>query len=146
MPCSLLSPVRILTPDSTWFIGGRSQRRIAARRLDCPLIFHRSGKPIGDFRKVWKKACQAVGLVGGVEGYTPYDCRRTAVRNLVRAGVEESVVMKISGHRTRNMLDRYNITSDDDIQDAMVKVTEYVSTLPTDSQVVSLREPKVGAS
>lgn len=118
------------------------QRRIAARRLDSPLIFHRRGKPVGDFRKVWKKACEAVGLVAGKEGYTPYDCRRTAVRNLIRAGVEESVAMKISGHRTRSMLDRYNITSDEDIQEAMVKVTEYVSTLPVDSQVVSLSEAK----
>ncbi|MGZ8373318.1 MAG: tyrosine-type recombinase/integrase [Nitrospira sp.] len=122
------------------------QRRIAARRFDCPLIFHRRGEPIGDFRKVWKKACQAGGLVGGVNGYVPYDCRRTAIRNLIRAGVEESVAMKISGHRTRSMLDRYNITSDEDIQKAMVKVTEYVSTLPVDSQVVGLEKAKAEAS
>jgi len=48
--------------------------------------------------------------------------------------------MKISGHRTRAMLDRYNITSDEDLQDAMLKVTEYVSTLPTDSLVVRLAD------
>jgi integrase len=122
------------------------QRRLAARRLNCPLIFHRRGMPIGDFRKVWKAACKAAGVVGGVKGYVPYDCRRTAVRNLTRAGVEESVAMKISGHRTRAVFDRYNITSDEDIQEAMVKVTEYVSTLPTDSQVVSLSEAKVGTT
>lgn len=122
------------------------QRRIAARRLDCPLIFHRRGTSIGDFRKVWYKACAAAGLVGGKEGYVPYDCRRTAVRNLIRAGVEESVAMKISGHRTRSMLDRYNITSDTDIQEAMVKVTDYVSTLPVESQLVSLDKAKAEAS
>ena len=91
---------------------------------------------------VWYKACTAVGLVGGEKGYTPYDCRRTAVRNLVRAGVEESVAMKISGYRTRSTFDCYNITSDDNIQEAMVKVTEYVSTLPVESQVVHLAEVK----
>jgi Phage integrase family len=124
------------------------QRRIEARKRfpHCPLIFHRRGKPIGDFHKVWGKACAAAGLVGGVKGYIPYDCRRTAVRNLIRAGVEESTAMKISGHRTRSMLDRYNITSDEDIQEAMVKVTEYVSTLPVDSQVVRLNEAKAGTS
>lgn len=79
------------------------------------MIFHRRGKPIGDFRKVWNKACKSVGLVGGLKGYTPYDCRRTAVRNLIRAGIEEFVAMTISGHRTSSMLDRYNITSDEDI-------------------------------
>ena len=121
-------------------LKGIIQRRIAARRLDCPLIFHRRGRPVGDFRKVWYKACTAVGLVGGKKGYTPYDCRRTACRNLIRSGVEESVAMKISGHRSRSTFDRYNITSDDDIQEAMVKVTEYVSTLPVESQVVSLEK------
>lgn len=103
--------------------------------MDCPLIFHRQGKSIGDFRKVWKAACKAAGVVGGVRGYIPYDCRRTAVRNLTRAGVEESVAMKISGHRTRAVFDRYNIRSNEDIQEAIVKVTEYVSTLPTDNQL-----------
>ncbi|MGC4097350.1 MAG: site-specific integrase [Nitrospira sp.] len=127
-------------------LRGIIQRRIGARRLDCPLIFHRRGKLIGDFRKVWKKACQAVGLVGGIKGYIPYDCRRTAVRNLRRAGVEESVAMKISGHRTRSTFDRYNITSENDIQEAMVKVTEYVSTLPVESQVVSFEKAKTEAS
>ena len=79
------------------------QQRLAARRLDCPLIFHRRGKSIGDFRKVWKKACERAGLTGGIDGYIPYACRRPAVRNLVRAGVEESVAMKISGHKTNRL-------------------------------------------
>ena len=124
------------------------QRRIEARKRfpHCPLIFHRRGKAVGDFRKVWKKACEAVGLVGGLTGYIPYDCRRTAVRNLIRAGVEESTAMKISGHRTRSMLDRYNIQDEQDIQEAMVKVTEYVSTLPVESQMVSLEKAKAEAS
>jgi integrase len=122
------------------------QRRLAARRLDCPLIFHRRGKPIGDYRKVWKNACQAVGLVGGIKGYTPYDLRRTAVRNLIRAGVEESVAMKISGHRTRAVFDRYNITSDDDIQEAMTRVMEYVSALPVENHVVNLSDTNTVAS
>ncbi len=124
------------------------QRRIEARKRfpHCPLIFHRRGKAVGDFRKIWKKACEAVGLVGGLKGYIPYDCRRTAVRNLIRSGVEESTAMKISGHRTRSMIDRYNIQDEQDIQEAMVKVTEYVSTLPVESQVVSLGKAKDEAS
>ncbi len=124
------------------------QRRIEARKRSphCPFIFHRRGKAVGDFRKVWKKACEAVGLVGGLKGYIPYDCRRTAVRNLIRSGVEESTAMKISGHRTRSMLDRYNIQDEQDIQEAMVRVTEYVSTLPIESQVVSLGKAKDEAS
>jgi integrase len=32
------------------------ERRIAARRLECPLIFHRDGEPIREFRKAWASA------------------------------------------------------------------------------------------
>src|SRR5262249_57661137 len=33
-------------------------RRLDARRLDCPRIFHDQGRPIGDFRKSWRAACR----------------------------------------------------------------------------------------
>ncbi len=115
------------------------QRRIGARRLDCPLIFHRNGKPVGDFRKIWKRACQAAGVVG----HHLYDLRRTAIRNMVRAGVDPSVAMKISGHRTRSVFDRYNIISDEDIREAVVKTTAYVAGLPAKSKLSPIRQAKV---
>jgi hypothetical protein len=51
--------------------------------LICPYVFHRRGKPIKDFRDAWDKACEAVGL----EGRIFHDFGRTAVRNMIRAGV-----------------------------------------------------------
>jgi integrase len=110
------------------------ERRLKARRLDSPLVFHRNGKPVGEYRKRWKKACEAAGVVGRI----PYDLRRTAVRNMIRAGVDQAVAMKISGHRTDAVFRRYNIVSDEDIRDAMVKTEAYVDKLPQNSGVIPL--------
>ena len=110
------------------------ERRLRVRRLDSPLIFHRNGNPVGDFRKPWKRACQAAG----VHGMILYDLRRTAIRNMVRAGVDPDVVMKISGHKTRSVFSRYNIISDTDIREAVIKTHTYVSTLPKNTRIQSI--------
>jgi len=101
------------------------ERRIRARRLDCPLIFNRAGQPIREFRRSWARACRAAG----VQGRTFHDLRRTGVRNLVRAGVPQSVSMAISGHRTASVFRRYDITSEQDPREAIAKVTAYVESL-----------------
>ena len=110
------------------------ERRLRARRLDCPLIFHRRGRPVGEFRKAWASACTAAG----VQERRPYDLRRTAVRNMVRAGVDPVVAMRISGHRTRAVFDRYNIVAEADLREAIAKTSAYVRGLPT-------RRPKVAS-
>jgi hypothetical protein len=52
-----------------------------------PFVFHQQGKPIKDLHKAWRKACAAAGCPGRI----PHDFRRTAIRNLERAGVSRSV-------------------------------------------------------
>jgi integrase len=77
-----------------------------------------------NLRKAWRKACVAAGLgaITVVEKMDPvytgliiHDLRRSAVRNMMNAGVGESVAMKISGHKTNNVFKRYHIVSADDV-------------------------------
>jgi integrase len=100
-------------------------RRLEARREhpECPYIFHRGGRPIREFRKSWRTACRRAG----VAGLRFHDLRRTAIRNMVRAGVSQKVAMAISGHQTDHVFRRYDITSDDDLRQAMERTTTYLA-------------------
>ncbi len=86
---------------------------------ECPWVFWNSqGRQIRWLNEAWRAACRKAGC----EGKLLHDLRRSAVRNMVRAGVPDSVAMSISGHKTRSVFLRYDITSEADKLDAMRRV------------------------
>ena len=97
--------------------------RLKAEGVICPWVFNRSNKKtkgtrITTFIKAFRTACTKAGCPGRI----PHDLRRTAVRNLVRAGIPERVAMQMTGHKTRSVFERYNIVSECDLVEAAKKL------------------------
>jgi integrase len=83
-----------------------------------PWLFHRDGRPIKSFHRAWLTACKRAGVPGKV----PHDFRRTAVRNLERAGVPRSSAMKMVGHKTEAIYRRYAIAEEKMLGEAADKL------------------------
>jgi integrase len=88
----------------------------------CKFVFHRSGKRISSIFKNWRDARIACDL----ERLIFHDLRRTAIRNMIRAGISEKIAMVISGHKTRSVFDRYNIVNDRDLTEAASKMEAHL--------------------
>jgi len=138
--------VEIRLPDSkngeprTIALGGRLHELVekwwAGRRLDCAYLFHRNGRRVTDgLRRHWRAACETVGIAEekrrsptgwrSFAGVSIHDLRRSAVRNMPRAGVAEGVAMTISGHQSRLVFQRYNITDHEDQRQALQATEAY---------------------
>lgn len=120
-------PFRAL-PELAEVIDGQraeTKRQERQQRRVIPWVFHRDGESLRnkwganeDVYAAWRKACTEAGVPGRIL----HDFRRTAVRNLERAGVSRSVAMKITGHKTEAVYRRYAIVSEADIADGLAKV------------------------
>lgn len=118
----------------------------AGKQADDAVFTRTNGKPVRSFRGTWERECTRAGVGQLVCGHCSqpgtdtaacskcghkgtrytglifHDLRRTAARNLRRAGIAETVIMKIGGWRTRSVFERYAIVSRNDIADAMRKL------------------------
>ena len=131
-PFAALPPLRALLERQ------RERATDVARRTGqiSPWVFTRAnGARVRDFYLAWHRACRRAATVrrGELEqvvrpallGRVPHDLRRSAVRNLVRAGVPEHIAMKLTGHKTRDIFDRYDIVSERDLSEGVAKLARY---------------------
>jgi integrase len=90
-------------------IERRKEGRLVDGSTFSGFVFHRDGKPIREFRKAWALACKKVKL----EGKLFHDLWRSAVVNLIDAGVPVVTAMSLSGHTTFSMFRRYGIRTEE---------------------------------
>jgi integrase len=117
-----------LTPTLRLVLERRREHTMAVERAQSriiPWVFHRDGKPIRDFNTAWRSACKRAGCPGRI----PHDFRRTAVRNLERAGVSRSAAMAMVGHKTESIYRRYAIVDAGALRDAAAKIDRAAGTL-----------------
>jgi hypothetical protein len=127
----LAAPDRGVCLEGTWPGLVAALERRLARVI--PFVFpSAAGGKIGDHHKTWNSAVDRAAHAGdgmlrrvvrpSLVGRIMHDLRRTAVRNLVRAGVSEHTAMKLTGHETRSVFDRYDIVDERDLAAGVAKL------------------------
>ena len=123
-----LTPRRSKTKTGRVFPISEPLQRVLARRTRFrqprdPRVFRRDGIPVRKWRTALRDACRKAN----VPHRLLHDCRRTAARNLIRAGVPERIAMLLTGHKTRAVFDRYNIVNEQELLMAGERLAAYVA-------------------
>jgi integrase len=104
-------------------LQGVLKRRRQRQQAQSARVFSRDGVTVRAWRTALRDACQKAG----VPPRLLHDCRRTAARNLIRAGVPERIAMLLTGHKTRAVFDRYNIVNEQELLNAGERLAAYVA-------------------
>jgi Phage integrase family len=139
-----------LVPELREALATQKTRRDSSCPACQTVFFWDADKPIRDFRESWHNACREAG----VPRKLLHDLRRTDGRSLVRAGVPEAVAMRISGHETRSVFERYNVVNEADLMEAArpnperLYLIDFIGANGEGRTPIPLREPdpKSGAS
>lgn len=100
-------------------IRGVIEKRREACVAGCALVFHRVGKQVMGFDKSWATAVRKSGLSRHI---VLHDLRRSFVNNARQAGIDRAVIMKLTGHKTHLVFDRYNIVCEDELDRASRRI------------------------
>jgi integrase len=114
------SRVIVLVGEVANMIDRRRQERVES----CPYVFHRQGNQIKDYSTAWETARRKAELPGRFF----HDSRRTAVRNMDRAGGRRQTAKQSTGHKTDAVYSRYRIVNKQDIREGMVQAASYLKT------------------
>jgi integrase len=111
-------------------------------------VFTYQGKPIGaKIRNAFKGACQRAGIPYGTKlenGVRFHDIRTTVKTNMLRAGIDKVLRDTILGHSLKGMDAYYLKPSDEDLQEAMDKFTEWFDTQLSSVAYLVAQEAKSG--
>jgi integrase len=131
-------PFRVLPPLAELLEEQRARTRAIEKQTGriIPHVFHRDGEPIRDMRGAWDAACERAK----VPGAWIHDLRRTAVRNLERAGVSRSVAMKLTGHKTEAVYRRYAIADSVALEEGVAKLAALHSAPAGPRKVIPLTQ------
>ena len=114
-------PRRIYFNDVLWDIFRKAGK---VRGLKHDYVFTYRGKPIKEFREGFNRALKKAGI----KNFHFHDLRHTFNTNMRKAGVDQTVIMKLTGHKTLAMFTRYNTVDQADAVDAMKRLDSFLST------------------
>lgn len=133
-------PFRALPALAELIEAQHEQTRAIEREMGCiiPWVFHRRGRQIISFRGAWDAACDRAGVPAALF----HDLRRTAVRNLEKAGVPRSVAMKLTGHKTEAVYRRYAIADQVALSEGVEKLARLHQGVGEGRKVIPMREAR----